>query len=320
MSAGTIPATRSVNPHQYPRAGEVFLDHVGIFADDPDAAGAALVRLGFALTPYRVHTGALRPGEPVAPLGTANRSAMLRVGYVEMLCPVGTTPLSGQLRRSLARYPGLHLIAFTGHDADEHHAALAADGLDPAPIARIERTQATPEGEVLVRARIVRLAPEAWPEGRVQAVFPQMSADAVWHADLVVHANAADRLSEMLVVVDDPAARAARFGAFARRPVRAAGDRHVLETDRGRVHFIAPGALTRYVPGRTAPALPYMAAVALGSHDLARTRACFLERGVAFTAHGGTVQTAAPDGLGATFVFHERDDDLVFDHLATAHR
>ena len=313
MSASTNAG--SVNPHQYPRAGEVFLDHVGIFTDDADAGGKALERLGFRLTPYRVHTGALRPGEPSAPLGTANRSAMFRVGYVEMLCPVGHTPLATQLRSCLARYAGLHLVAFTGTDADEHHAALVADGLNPAPIARAERTQATPEGEIAIRARIVRLAPEAWPEGRVQMVFPQMSADAVWHADLVKHANGADRLGDVLIVVGDPCRRAERFARFARRPFRASGDRFVVETDRGRLHLVAPDRLHRYVPGAGIPDVPFMAAVAIGSRDLAVTRAWMHGQGLGFTELAGTFQAVAPQGLGATFVFHDRDDDDVFGHL-----
>jgi hypothetical protein len=313
--ASPASAARCVNLHQYPCAGEVFLDHVAVFADDLDEAGRVFERLGFTLTPYRAHTGALRPGDPVAPLGTANRSAMLRTGYIEMLGATGDTPLADQLRAALARYRGLHLIAFTGFDADAHHAALAADGLAPLPIATAERTQSTPEGETTIRARIVRLPPDAWPEGRVQCVFPQMSADALWHPDLVDHANAADRLSEMLLVVDDPRGRAHRFGRFACRPVRAAGDRYIVETDRGRLHLVAPAQLPRYADGLACPAVPFMAAVAIGSGDLGRTRAWLAAHGVAHREWKGTVQTDARDTLGATFIFHDRDDDRVFDHL-----
>lgn len=305
----------SVNPHQYPREGEVFLDHVAIFADEFVRSGQALERLGFTLTPFRAHTSALRPGEPMTPLGTGNRSAMLRSGYIELLGPTADTPMAAHLRQEMARYAGLHLIAFTGHGVEAHYAALEADGLAPLPIAKIERTQATPQGEEFVRARIVRLPQETWPEGRVQMIFPEMSADTVWHPDLVVHANAADRLSEMLLVVEDPAARAARMGRFARRPVRAAGRRHVVETDRGRIHFIPPEDARRYLPGLRVPTVPYMAAVALGSADMARTRDFFASRAVARCEHAGTLQIAPAECLGATLVFHGRGDDKVFDSI-----
>ncbi|MCC6193707.1 MAG: hypothetical protein IT518_04490, partial [Burkholderiales bacterium] len=152
-------------------------------------------------------------------------------------------------------------------------------------------------------------------EGRVQMVFPQMSADAVWHADLVKHANAADRLGDVLLVVDDPSGRAERFARFARRPLRAMEDRFVVETDRGRLHLVAPERLHRYVPGAEIPDVPFMAAVAIGSRDLAGTRAWMLGHGLGFAEQAGTLQTVPHEGLGATFVFHDRDDDDVFGHL-----
>lgn len=307
----------SVNPHQYPRAGEVFLDHVGIFVPEFQHSGAAMERLGFTLTPLRVHTSALAPGQPMAPLGTGNRSAMFRVGYLELLGATADTPMADQLRRALQRHAGLHLVAFTGQDPHGHHAALAADGLAPAPVATIERTQATPQGEMLVSASIVRLAPDAWPEGRVQMVFPHMSADAVWHADLVLHANAADRLDALLVVVQDAEQRARQFSRFARRPLHRAGRRWVLELDRGRIHFIAPQDAPRYLPGQAIPALPFIAAVAVGSRDLAQTRALLQARAIVHAAHGGTLQVDAREALGATLVFHDLPDGDPFDRLDT---
>jgi hypothetical protein len=308
----------SVNPNQFPRAGESFLDHIAIFADEFERSGAALERLGFTLTPFKAHTGALHPGEPLANLGTGNRCAMFRVGFLEVLGPTADTPMAALLRRQLARYPGLHLIAFSGCDADEAHAALRRDGLDPLPIARIRRTHSTPDGEREIRGSIVRLAPEAWPEGRVQIVFPEMSPDALWHPALVGHANGADRLSEVLVVVEDPAARGSQFSRFTRRPVRAAGGRHVLEMHRGRVHLIGPDDLAGYLPGVEVPALPFIAAAAIGCRDLRGTRSFFDSRGVRYADWRSTLQVSSAESLGATLVFHEREDDRVFDCLAAA--
>ncbi len=308
----------SVNPRQFPRAGECFLDHVAIFVGEFERSGAVLQRLGFTLTPFRAHTGALRPGEPLADLGTGNRCAMLRSGFLEVLGATADTPTAALLRRQLARYAGLHLIAFSGHDAQAHHAALDADGLRPLPIAKIHRTHATPNAEREILGSIVRLAPEAWPEGRVQIVFPEMSPDAMWHPALVEHANGADRLSEVLLVVHDPSARAAQFARFVRRPVRSVRERHVLETDRGRVHLVTPREAGRYLAGLELPAVPYIAAVAIGSRDLSVTRKLFDSRGVRYTNHCATVQPAANESLGATLVFHDRQDDRVFDTLDAA--
>lgn len=305
----------SVNPHQFPRGGEIFLDHAAIFADDFVRSGAALERLGFTLTPLRMHTSALKPGDPLTPLGTGNRCVMLRSGMLEVLGATGDTAMAQQLRGQLARYPGLHLIAFSSAEAASHHAALQADGMAPLPLARLRRTQSSADGDHDIAASIIRLDAAQWPEGRVQIVCPEMSPDAMWHPSLVRHDNGADRISEMLVVVEDPAARAAHFGRFTRRPVRRAGPRQVLETERGRVHFIVPADLPRYLPGVRIPALPWVAALAIGSHDLAALQDLFVRRAVAFRVHGGTVQPDPSESLGACLVFHDRSDDRVFDAL-----
>lgn len=305
----------TVNPHQFPVSGQLFLDHAAWFVEEFEASGAALERLGFIVTPLRAHMSALRAGDPIVPLGTANRCVMLRSGFLEMLGSVGDTPMAAQLRAQLARYPGLHLAAFSGHDAAAHHAALVEDGLDPLPIATIRRNQATPDGEQAIGGSIIRLAPTAWPEGRVQIVFPSMSPDALWHPALVQHANGADRLSELLIVVEHPRERADAFARFTRRPVRQAGKRWVLDTERGRVHLTVPTELPRHLPGVHPPALPYIAAVAIGSTDLTRSRAWFRQQGVDHDVHRDTVQVGPADALGATLVFHDRVDDHVFDHL-----
>ncbi len=306
----------SVNPHQFPRSGELFLDHAAIFVDEFNRSGAVLERLGFQLTPLRLHSSALQPGEPLVPLGTGNRCVMLRSGMLEVMGATSDTPMAQQLRGQLARYPGLHLIAFSGADAMAHHAALQADGMAPLPMARLRRTQSSADGDRTIAASILRLDATQWPEGRVQIVCPEMSPDAMWHPSLIQHANGADRLSEMLVVVEDPAARAAHFGRFARRVVRQSGLRYVLETERGRVHFVAPDEVPCYLPGVVVPALPWVAAVAIGALDLAALQVLFRRRGVAYRVHGGTVQPEPSEALGACLVFHDSEDDRVFDALA----
>lgn len=239
---------------------------------------------------------------------------MLRTGFIEVLGPTVDTPMARLLREQLARYRGLHLIAFSGSDAASHHAALAADGLEPLPVARLQRTQSSPDGDHEIRASIVRLPHEQWPEGRVQ--IGRHVAGCTRHPSLVCHANRADRLSEVLVVVADPAARADRFARFVRQRVRVAGDRHVLDTDRGRVHLIPPDAVGHYLPGVTVPTLPFVAAVALGSDDSAASRAWFDGQGIPAASHRGTLQIGRREALGATFVFHDRSDDRVFDAMA----
>src|SRR6185503_979744 len=77
---------------QLPQGEEIFLDHVGHFVPDPQAASRALARAGFAPTPVSVQV------DPAgAPTGTGNVCAMLTRGYVEVLFKTAATPLAAEL-------------------------------------------------------------------------------------------------------------------------------------------------------------------------------------------------------------------------------
>ena len=76
---------------QLPEGGEVFLDHVGFFVVDLDAAGAGLERLGFRVSLANVQTNADAKGV-LKPSGTSNRLARLKRGFIEMLAATHETP------------------------------------------------------------------------------------------------------------------------------------------------------------------------------------------------------------------------------------
>src|SRR6266851_1645318 len=97
---------------QLPIGDEIFLDHVGHFVRDPEAASRALGRAGFAPTPISVQVNPDPAGGAPRPTGTGNVTAMLRRGYLEMLFKTADTPLGRELDEALARYAGVHLAAF----------------------------------------------------------------------------------------------------------------------------------------------------------------------------------------------------------------
>jgi hypothetical protein len=82
---------------QLPLADEIFLDHVGHFVADRQAASAALVRAGFAPTPASVQVN-----PDGTPTGTGNVTAMLTNGYVEILFKTADTPLAQEFAAALA--------------------------------------------------------------------------------------------------------------------------------------------------------------------------------------------------------------------------
>src|SRR3954471_22290608 len=96
---------------QLPQGDEVFLDHVGYFVADLDAAGTQLERLGFRVSAVNVQTNADASGA-LRPSGTSNRLAKLKFGFLELLAATHETPLADQFKQQIARYSGLHLIAF----------------------------------------------------------------------------------------------------------------------------------------------------------------------------------------------------------------
>ena len=77
-------ADRAVNARwterQLPQHGEVFIDHVGYFVADLDAAGAQLERLGFRVSLVNVQTNADASGA-LKPSGTSNRLAKLSSAF-----------------------------------------------------------------------------------------------------------------------------------------------------------------------------------------------------------------------------------------------
>ena len=110
-----------------PAGDEIFLDHVGHFVRDGEAASRALARCGFAPTPISIQVNP-DPAGGARPTGTGNITAMLSRGYLEILFKTSDTPLSRELDAALGRHAGLHLAAFAVADAAKAHRRLATDG------------------------------------------------------------------------------------------------------------------------------------------------------------------------------------------------
>ncbi len=286
-----------------PEAG-TDLDHVGLFVPDMAQAADAMERLGFALTPYTAQRNRLASGE-LAAAGTANRLAVLRQGYVELLTAVSDTPLASQMRRAIGRYAGSHLIAFGSADAEATHARLAEEGFDPLPLVRLERGAATPGGERLARFSVVRVPPERMPEGRMQ-FCRHHTPELVWQPQHQDHPNQAQSLTDVLLCVDRVAETAVRYERFLGLAARAHDGLRLFELAGGRLHLFDRAGL-RAATGITAPTTPFIAGFALTSADLAATRALLTERGVPIRSLAPDVIAATPDAIATTILFTELD-------------
>ena len=118
-----------------PVGDEIFLDHVGHFVPDAEAASRALAHAGFAPTPVSIQTNP-DPASGVRPTGTGNVTAMLDRGYLEVLFKTADTALGREFDAALARYPGLHLAAFAVADAVKARMPAGDGGLSRAAAGR----------------------------------------------------------------------------------------------------------------------------------------------------------------------------------------
>ena len=286
---------------QLPESTELFLDHIAHFVPDMDAAGAALERLGYRLTPFTHQQNSLKPGEPPVPAGTANRLVMLRRGYLEFLTSVADTPLAQQLQAAVQRYIGLHLLAFAVGDAEAAWKRLQEQGFAPTPLVHLTRPVELPAGGTEdARFSVVRVPPGTMPEGRIQ-MLTHYTESAVWQERWMDHPNRIEELHDVLLAVADPEEAATRFARFLDRKAKKNGSGWHLETDRGALSFVAPDALPDTLPGAAVPAAPFMAGYSLISADLAASAHHFLKGGGAVEEIGsGMLKLTLPAPLGGT--------------------
>lgn len=294
---------------QTPGPGEIYLDHVGWFVPDMDAAAPRFEALGFPLTPFTVHMNEQPDGSRV-PSGTANRCGMIRRGYLEVLTrvPEVESAITQQMDDGLARYTGLHLIAFTVSDTEATTARLRENGFAPDPPVALRRPMPLDEGgEGTAAFSVIRLPNDAMAEGRVQ-VLSQDTPDVVWQPSVTADANGAAMLSGILICAADPGETAERYERFTGKDGQASGDGYRIALDRGKIAICTPDECAALIPGVDIPGLPFIAAVSVASGDIASTRAFMTENGISLCSDSeDCLITDAASGMGAHFFFHAPD-------------
>jgi hypothetical protein len=239
------------------------LDHVGIAGRDLAGLAAIYEGLGFTLSPFAQHHAPGADGV-VRPIGTGNRCAMLRKGYLELIAVVDPALPSNTLDRFLARYEGPHILAFGIDDAEAELARLRDAGLAIAGIAWLERPVDMPEG--VRTARFARLPLPDAPEGRVQLVR-HLTPELLWQPRLLEHRNHAVSLDEAILAVADPAEVAARFSRLTGGAVTETEGGLLVSLPEGRLRLLTAEAATRHIPGLALPCLPFIAGIVIGTDD-----------------------------------------------------
>ena len=289
---------------QTPVAGEIFLDHVAHFVPNPEEVAKALLRAGFAPTPVSIQTdnGQLT--------GTGNVTAMLTRGYIEILFKTAATPLAQELDRALARFSGVHLIAFSVADAKAAGARLKESGFRVSPIVELRRPVATEGGSAEAAFTVARVEPGQMAEGRIQ-LLTHHTQDAVWQKRWLAHQNGAKQLLDVVIAVSDIGEAAARYERFTgRKPVATRMGRSIF-LDRGSVQLLDTSTFARLVPGVPIPGLPFIGAYAVSVDALLAAANVLRARGTAFEQRDRMLFVPFPKELGVgTWIFVEQSGDL----------
>ena len=254
---------------QLPILEEIFLDHLAHFVPDVQAASRALARAGFAPTPVSIQVvpdsdGTLRP------TGTGNVTAMFARGYIEMLFKAADTPLGRELEAALARYDGVHLVAFAVADATAAHRRLAATGFRVQPVVQMQRPVDTGGAPGIAAFTLARLESGQMPEGRIQILTHRTEA-MVWQPRWLSHPNGAVALTSVIIAVGDLKDAAQRFARFTGREAAPSPLGQTIELDRGCVQLLTPEAFARKLPDVPIPSLPFIGAYGIRVASLAVT-------------------------------------------------
>jgi hypothetical protein len=279
---------------------ELSLDHVGIAVADLDAGEAQFRRLGFQLTPRGYHT--LPPPAPGAErprTGTGNHCAMLRRGYLEI---IGITdPLyQGRLRADLARYEGLHIVAFGTEDAPATARSLRRAGLEAAEPRILERPIEEQGKTHLARFEIVDFPEKLLREGHFFAIR-HGTPDLLWKPGLTSHPNGVTGLEMLTIAVADPAEFTRRLGRCLGTEPQA-GDGLIFPLAAGKIRVVDGSWIAHHPPGKT-PALPYIAEIGLAVADMGKTADLLKRNGVDHARKADALIVSPAQACGAFIEF-----------------
>jgi hypothetical protein len=297
----TIPTDAE---RQLPLSAETFLDHIGHFIPDADAASQALTRAGFAPAPKSVQ---MADGQLT---GTGNVTAMMERGYIEVLFKTADTPLGREFDAGMARYAGLHLIAFAVADAKAASARLASNGFRVRPIVELRRPVTTATGEATAAFTVARIDEGQMREGRIQ-YLTHHTEDAVWQKRWLAHPNGAKALLDVIVAVADVDEAAARYVRFLAHEAVPTNIGRGIFLERGGVQLMNAASLARLLPRVAAPPLPFIAGYAIRVESLDAAERTLRSGGVAAERSGRMLIAPLPSELGrGAWLFVERAGDL----------
>jgi catechol 2,3-dioxygenase-like lactoylglutathione lyase family enzyme len=279
------------------------IDHLVLAVRSLDAAAKVYERLGFTLTPTAQH-----------PWGTANRLVQLQGNFLELLTvaepkkiPSGAAFSFGAFNKAfLKQREGFSMLVFEGRDARADQAEFAAAGLQTHAPFDFSRKAKLPGGEdVTVGFSLAFVTDQRMPEA---AFFTcqQHAPQHFWKPDFQRHANGAIRVSEAIMLADDPDALVEHFAKLqGKDAVRSNPGQLLVMTARGRVSVLdRPHATARFGDALPkGPQSPHFIGYRIAVADVAKTKALFDQAGVRYRASAGALQIPAADAFNTIVEF-----------------
>ena len=295
MSEGARPAKTWRN---LPLGDEIFLDHVGHFVREAEAASEALRRAGFAPTPVSIQSDRDPSTGGLIPTGTGNVTAMFARGYVEVVFKTSDSPLVREFDAALARRPGLHLAAFSAADADAARRRLAAADFPLRDLVRMQRPVKTEAGPDLAAFTIVRVQASTMPEGRIQ-ILTHHTEHTVWQPHWLAQPNSVCDLIDVVIAVADVEEAAQRFARFTGRPATSTeGGGALIQLDRGGIYLLSQRRAAEKLPEVPVTSLPFMIGYALGVQSLAAAEEAVDRADLEWRAFENGIVATFPTELG----------------------
>ena len=202
------------------------LDHAGAIMRDLSAGSKRWERLGFALSPVSRQRGKMPGRDEDGAWATANRCAIFKQGYLELIGVVDDTCFN-PWTRFLNRFEGLHLLALRVADADAAYAKLAKRA-DPStvtlnPPVQRQRKLDVDGVERTMGFRNIFSKDEHYPEGRY-IVLEHQTPEYLWQPRYLSHPNGALALESVFVCADNVPAQRARLTGIVENPAKEGTD------------------------------------------------------------------------------------------------
>ncbi|GLR88903.1 VOC family protein [Bradyrhizobium iriomotense] len=274
------------------------IDHAVVMVKDLDKAAENYKRLGFTVSPRGTHS---------AHMGSGNYTIMFDPDYMELLGVLAPTEHNAPARAFLEkRGEGIERIAFTAVDSTAGAEEIRAHGLTPVGPVDFERPVTLPDGTVSAAKFRVFQWPVAEAPGGVRIFACQhKTRETVWIPELMMHANRAKRLKQVLIASPEPANDAAHLSRLIDREAKAEADGAVTVPsggDRADFVFLTLDQLGKRYPGVSLRGLAERggAALVLVSGDLEATEKAL---GAAATRSGAAICVAPAAANGTLLAF-----------------